>query len=1149
MGKLWQGRRELAFRGFASKCLTWLLVFLLTFVFTVSWGYAQVDPSVAPQPWQLRGILAALDDSDPQIWALALDKLSEYKIDEIKPLLEISEDKYKRIVELLDYKQEPQIQSAAVYVLGEIGAKEQADKIATLLSSSNDSSVQTWAAIALGKIGAKEYADSLVTVLTNPCASNVQSAAVAYALKKLGAEEYAEQIATSLSSNYSWIQECAAIVLGQMKAKEYADELVTLLATSYDSSFRGVVAIALGEMEAKEYAAQIANLLSSSNVQVQEAAVIALRKMKAKEYADKLVTLLATSYDLNVREAAAVALGEMEAKEQANKLVTLLATSENISVQTSAAIALGRMKAKEYAAQIAALLSSQNTSVQYSAVVALGQMGAQEYAEQIASLLSSNTVFVQTSAAIALGQMKAKEYAEQIAALLSSTDKPSPRPPSSINIPSVQGGLLFQIVNNFPNTSQPQIDNPFRQFDINVQSAAAIALGQMGAKEQADKLVTLLGTSNDTNVQNAAAIALGRIGAKEQADEIATLLGTSNNSNIQSAVADILGELDIANKSTILTILNSVYKNQWLSSTNRFLAYFLSDANEETLTLIKWLGLPQEYPDLEKLGHEQAVKTLDVFKQAWQPSESLPRLRNDLEKQIAKVVKQGKWQFQDIVLLQSHYQNLQAINSTHADAVKAKITNLQGWKWIFAARNILLTHFGFWALLIFAYPKSPQIQAIFFWNPWVRRIIGLGYVEFLLTWIPFIRSRLFAPFKESLLADAKLGYADLDTYFPDSSVKIEASGKTQPLSIAIPQLKGQVILQGESGLGKSLFLRHLVKNSQRITVYLTADRCTKGVIKAIQNKLKGKAKDHNFLRNLIYSGAMDICIDGLNEVDADTRANIKQFVEDYFKGNIIITTQPLEWKPPATAKIYILQPLAKSQIKEFLLSRQSQLAAESTLSKKEFEGACLDYLAKAFDSRLSTEEFADMRQILSNPMDLTILSQIIASGESPDIFSLQQQQYELMAEDYKSIQLEQFPLDRFSEHAYQMRLDNLPLSESDFLEELQCMERHKMIICQQSLNAANEPVREWKFRHDKIWEFFAVQAFLKYEDRPSKHIQDSRFRGVYFLLVNLLSLEDAEILREELIQYAADTGNHTVSDRFVQLLRTRKAKSVTNQTG
>ena len=76
-----------------------------------------------------------------------------------------------------------------------------------------------------------------------------------------------------------------------------------------------------------------------------------------------------------------------------------------------------------------------------------------------------------------------------------------------------------------------------------------------------------------------------------------------------------------------------------------------------------------------------------------------------------------------------------------------------------------------------------------------------------------------------------------------------------------------------------------------------------------------------FLQNLIYSGALDICIDGLNEVSAETRATITQFVERYFKGNVLMATQPLEWKPPATAKIYVLRPLKEEQIKDFLLSR------------------------------------------------------------------------------------------------------------------------------------------------------------------------------------------------------------------------------------
>jgi hypothetical protein len=101
-----------------------------------------------------------------------------------------------------------------------------------------------------------------------------------------------------------------------------------------------------------------------------------------------------------------------------------------------------------------------------------------------------------------------------------------------------------------------------------------------------------------------------------------------------------------------------------------------------------------------------------------------------------------------------------------------------------------------------------------------------------------------------------------------------------------------------------MFLRHLLKTSPRTIVYLPAQKCDKGIIEAIQIKLHGQAQDAEFLKNLIYSGAIDICIDGLNEVTADTRAKICQFVESYFRGNIIMTTQPQNGhhqKPPKSS--------------------------------------------------------------------------------------------------------------------------------------------------------------------------------------------------------------------------------------------------------
>ena len=74
--------------------------------------------------------------------------------------------------------------------------------------------------------------------------------------------------------------------------------------------------------------------------------------------------------------------------------------------------------------------------------------------------------------------------------------------------------------------------------------------------------------------------------------------------------------------------------------------------------------------------------------------------------------------------------------------------------------------------------------------------------------------------------------------------------------------------------------------------------------------------------------------------------------------------------------------------------------------------------------------------------------------------------------------------------------------------------------------------------------FFLVQNFLGESEESRKRIDDNkgepRFRGVYFLLATLLDEEAAKELREMLIQYAADTKDHTVSDKFVQFNRAPK---------
>lgn len=145
-------------------------------------------------------------------------------------------------------------------------------------------------------------------------------------------------------------------------------------------------------------------------------------------------------------------------------------------------------------------------------------------------------------------------------------------------------------------------------------------------------------------------------------------------------------------------------------------------------------------------------------------------------------------------------------------------------------------------------------------------------------------------------------------------------------------------------------------------------------------------------------------------------------------------------------------------------------------------------------------------------MDLTLVSEMISQAQYPDLFHLQQQQYNLMAMEYKQEWNHDFPLKKFSLRVYQLRYkDEIALPANEFNQEIMSMEdeKYKMIVSRQWQDVKYGKARkEWNFRHDKIMEFFLVQNFLdgsqEAEERQIKHIADSRFRGVYFALATLL---------------------------------------------
>ncbi|OLT60382.1 HEAT repeat domain-containing protein [Moorena bouillonii] len=1085
-----------------TQCLCYLLALLVAVLLIVNGSHAH--PSIysheshpEPESWQLKGIVAALKDPDPLVWAEALDKLSSYKLDQLKPPVEIPNKTIEQIADLLTYKHESNDHS------------ENERK-------SVQSRVRASAAYALGQMGA-------------------------------AASEYAPEIAELLTDSESYVRVSAAYALGQMgaAASEYAPKIAKLL-TDSDSDVSHSAARALGQMgAAKDYAPKIAKLLTDSEIHVRASAASTLGHMGAagSKYAPDIAKLL-TDSEIGLRSSAAEALGNMGAGafEYAPEIAKLLTDSDSY-VSGSAAHALGQMgaAASEVAPQIAKLLTDSDSYVSGSAAHALGQMGAAayKYAPQIAKLLTHSESDVRASAANALGKMEAGafEYALQIAKLLTDSE-------SDVRYRAVEAlGHIGAAASEYV----PQIAKLLTDSEIYVGSSAAYALGNMGAaaSEYAPQIAKLL-TDSHSDLRSSAADALGNMGAAayKYAPEIAKLL-TDSESYVRSSAAKALEQMAPFEVKDLLSILNQVYWYQREAPRLRFLAYFLSGGEIDSLGLIHWLGSPKEYPHENEdhaINHQEGLDVLNLFADIWEPSQALPKLRKDLERQIAELVNHVRWKQADIDLLKEHYRNLNKAESRLAADVKAKIIALEGKHWFLIGFKVWLVHVSGWLLLIIIYPRSLQVQGLI-WDWKFRTIVGLGYISLALTWIPWLRYRLLAPFRQVLVADASLDSFDPQAYFPDSHVKITRATHTQPIQTAIGQLQSPVVLVGESGLGKSMFLRNLVKTSGRLAVYLPASQCAGGVVEAIQAKLPIAAEDPLFLQSLINYNTLDICIDGLNEVSPDTRATINTFVEHHVQGHIILTTQPLEWTPPATAKTYVLQPLKRQQIADFLTSRQGILPEDAPVSGVAYEQACDDYLASQLQQTQSKQELAAVRRFLSNPMDLTLVAQLLAQGKDPDLLNLQQQQYEIMAEDYQQIHLCPFPLAEFAETVYQMRLhDQITIPEEDCLDELHCMERYKMVLTRQQKHGFGRTYREWKFRHDKIQEYFIVQTFLKTEnrERQHEHLSDPRFRGVYLLLATLLEVNQALVLRETLIQSAAETKDHVVSDQFIQRFNSRQ---------
>ena len=1084
--------------------------------------------------WRLEGhgdvalseIIKMLRDESPMVRALAARNLGRFG--------EPTGIAIKELAELVGDRDE-NVRWDATRAFGRLGknAKEAVLRLIELLrSQESEFYVRQNAAYALGRIGepAKEAVPDLLHLMNSHDEVEVRTAAMrSLAQLWVHAREAEPQLPMEfigLLSSDEW-EVRAAVIHALVQLETYSSE------------------------SALWPAEKIVQMLRDNSRGVRDAARFAIEALQTNVdgIVTELVKLLADrEADSRARAAAADSLGSLggQAREALPVLVEVISESDQL-VRAAAVDSLIRFEglARTAVPELFRLLEHRETSIRNSAVRAIIELGEhdEKAIPQLVRLMSHAEWHVRESAARTLenlsGHLKVGgvELATELNRLM--RDRASQQ-----SVRAAAANLLGEL-GPYAKKAVPGLVSLMEGRNWKLQAVAAESLGTLGEHaievmpDLPNRLAKLL-DHEDPPVRLRAVYALGDLGkhARAEASKLAALL-IDEDWETFDAVAEVLETVGPFSVETMPTVLIHTFAYAPRSGEIRFLVHFLGGGAEEVERLLAWLRVPAAKL-VEQYGRrDDAFEALEVFRLIWESTEEYDVLRQDLGSKIA-ILLTGDWAVGPEVDQNWFEEALRDAGlSIEASAIRQHIdkinrAGLVQW-WGIRVGGVLVLHAFFWSLLIFVYPRSPKCQAFFFWNRWVRRLFGLGYVGCLLTFVPFLRHRLFAAFKGSLLADARLDSFDEKNYFRGSMIRIH-NDTLCPIEDALPRILGQVVLEGESGLGKSMLLRELVRRQEDLTVFLLAVDCRHGVEEAIQNKLEGPARDPDYIRKLVYAGTLHIVIDGLNEISPDTQVRIVEFAKRFSKGNLLMATQPMMWEPPSTAKVYRIQRLNEKQIEEFLISRYDTLSSDKGMNRDSYAHRCRGHIRNAFSDAQYTAVRDAMERVLSNPMDLTVVAELILKGEEPDLFKLQQQLFEVMLRKYNYRQAGDipFPKERFAESVYQKTKieDTAIFAEGEFKDELIVMLDHKMVV-----GFHRGAKQFWTFRHDKIRDFFLVQTLLDDRNRRVKHFSDPRFHGVYMQLANSMPLSEAEVLERDLINHAAETGDHSVSDDFVNLLR------------
>jgi hypothetical protein len=447
-----------------------------------------------------------------------------------------------------------------------------------------------------------------------------------------------------------------------------------------------------------------------------------------------------------------------------------------------------------------------------------------------------------------------------------------------------------------------------------------------------------------------------------------------------------------------------------------------------------------------------------------------------------------------------------------------------------------------WALLwsgfIVAFPHSARIRSIYLFNSKLRDLVSLWFVPVILTVLPPLRRRMLKPFRSDLLKDAQLGSFDEDLWFSNVFVNT-ANGAVENVTLAIADIRGTVILTGESGLGKSIFLRRLANGIKRNVVFLNASACDKGVLEAISQSVPS-FQNKDFFEGLVYAKDLAVIIDGLNEASAETRILIASFANKAGGPDVLIATQPIEGiysdrSPFVGAETFELLPLRYEDIAEFLKTRPIRNDATARVNGERYDNEVNKFLRKAVKRAASEEERSAAELIVSNPLDLTYASELIARGQLRSPHQLIDQAIKLAHREYRRVHDRDFPEVIVANKCVELRKEDRNWLKSDeLISEQEVLIEFRLLVPRPHRESPDKQIIVMRFRHEKVMDALTKPAFDSDKHLQMDLVDDPRFRGVYLLYAQSEDRKTGQRLRLLLSSRAARTRDHTLSDEFIR---------------